>query len=47
MIVDGHWNLIPSDDVVFNDIDEASRRLVLIRERSVLPIAELDDSYWA
>lgn len=47
LVVDGLWDLIPSDDVVFNDIDEASRRLVLIRSRSVLPVAELDDAYWA
>lgn len=47
LVVDGPWDLIPSDDVVFNDIDEASRRLVLIRSRSVLPVAELDDAYWA
>lgn len=24
LVVDGLWDLIPSDDVVFNDIDEAA-----------------------
>jgi DNA-binding CsgD family transcriptional regulator len=41
-VVDGLWDLIPSDEVTFNEIDEQARCLVVVQTRSLLPPIELD-----
>jgi DNA-binding CsgD family transcriptional regulator len=36
-VVDSLWDLIPIDEVTFNDIDVSAGRFVVLRTRSVLP----------
>lgn len=48
ILVDGLWELIPSNDVTFNEIDELAKCVTLIRTRSTLPLdVDVDDEYWA
>jgi DNA-binding CsgD family transcriptional regulator len=41
-VVDGLWDLIPVDEVTFNEIDERARRIVVERTRSLFRPVDLD-----
>jgi DNA-binding CsgD family transcriptional regulator len=48
IVVDHVWDLIPSDEVTFNDIDEEALRVAVIRSRTNLPAGDdMDEEFWA
>lgn len=47
IVVDRLWHLIPCDGVVFNEIDQKTRRLLILRSKSVRLPDGSDGTLWA